>query len=612
MDDDESIEEIETINRSLAPVATTSSQNDEEAENSGATRQQSETSTGLGANAFNPIFFLLLNTTLNVQEQQKDIKKSIDYLKQVKEPEAIIDDEQAISCLIDINDAIRKNRDKISLVIEGKLQIVLKDLIQYSYDVLCAYVDKGEFNIQTENTDPKFTTFHLICDLNEILTVSSKEYAALFHMIGGTKNYLTFFTNQNLTDYMTKSHTKSDPFRTERKMNYCKALASMLNSLLYLKNNRTQSFRDLRAIETLTSFANALKFENCELILRSHFALAVVAFRRHIETLENIDFTILILEKTVQMFAQACQKKTKYNSYQFDLFYENDTRTFEITSNNSPNGFIVTILSVMDSFLVNEETKYRVFGTIKNSLLILLVQGDVIEKYFALSLLINFAFDDVLNEKTRLIPNISTVIDQLIAQSQGMDETVLGMIYCLKSLLNINTYVKNYRNSPNASSGNNRQIIISYNDVNELVAMKIRNELEKSGFDVALLERKENGKLSIEYMMRSLEQRGVFLMCMSPSYEFDKLNQFEAEYACKLRKTIIPVNIQAKYTPDYWLESMVENTNVIQFNLSNLKNDLAVLRNEIVHRTNPKYKSNNNNNNPFNEPAKPSRTCTIL
>ena len=226
-----------------------------------------------------------------------------------------------------------------------------------------------------ENTSPKFTTFHLICDLTEILVVSSKEFAALFHMVGGSKVFLAYFAHQPLMKYMTASMTRHDRFRAERKMNYNKALAAMLNSLLYLKNNRTLSFKELSAVDTLVAFANSLTFENCELILRAHFTLAVLAARAQIEQLENVDFTILILEKTIQMFAQASQKKTKYNSYQFDLFYDNDVRSFEISSNNSPNTFIVTVMSVCEAFLVNDEIKYRVFGTIKNSLLILLIQG---------------------------------------------------------------------------------------------------------------------------------------------------------------------------------------------------------------------------------------------
>lgn len=262
------------------------------------------------------------------------------------------------------------------------MQLILKELFQYEYECLREYVERSEIDISLENTNSKFTTFHLICDLAEILVVSSKEFAALFHMVGGSKCFLTFFSNPNLIKYMTTSMTRADAFRAYRKMNYNKALGSMLNTLLYLKNNRTQAFKELNAIETLTAFSNALTFENCELILRTHFILSVLASRHHIERrLENVDFTILILEKTIQMFAQACQKKTKYNSYQFDLFYDNDVRSFEISSNNSPNTFILIVLSVIEAFLVNDEIKYRVFGTIKNSLTILLIQGKLYKSF---------------------------------------------------------------------------------------------------------------------------------------------------------------------------------------------------------------------------------------
>lgn len=350
-------------------------------------------------------------------------------------------------------------------------------MFSYFYQVLSDYVDKEEFNIELENTNPKFTTFHLLCDLCEILVISSKDFASLFHMIGGTKCFLAYFSNKKLINYLCKSFTNSDTFRRERKMNYCKALASLLNTLLYLKNNRTQSFREMGSIDTLSSFCNSLSFENCELILRTHFILASLCTRKQIQSLENIDFTVLILEKTIQMFAQACQKKTKYNSYQFDLFYDNEMRSFEVSTHNAPNTFLIIILSVMEAFLVTDEIKYRVFGTIKNSLLILLVQGDVIEKYLALSLLFNMAFDEVLNEKIRSNSNALTILDQLLAQSQQVDESIGSLAMCLKHLLNMKKLCNDYESarSSRLTSRTDRSLNLVLNQTEKKYLLFIMN-----------------------------------------------------------------------------------------------------------------------------------------
>jgi len=420
------------------------------------------------------LYFLISSNQSSPVQPFKNLKASLDYLNELKEPLKIINDNQAILALVEVNDLFRKKKDQITVIMESKLQMVLKDLLAFFYEKLFNYVKQAQFNITIENTNPYFTTFHLIVELIEILIVSSKEFATTFHMISGTKIILNFFENYILMHYLTKSFTELDPYRAERKMNYCKALASLLNSLFYLKTARIQAFRELNAITILISFSNLLKFSNCELIFRSHLIIGIkkikfliiqiiiififvfifnlsagLASRKQIEFLPNIEFTILILEKTIQMFAQASQKKTKYTSYQFDLFYENDMRSFEINTHDSPNTFIVHMLLVTEAFLVNDDIKYRVFNTIKNSLIVLLIQGDLIEKYFSLNLLINFGYDDVLNEKIRRSSNVITLVDQILSQSPQLDENIKNSAICLKSVLNIKaTYVTYRKNLP--------------------------------------------------------------------------------------------------------------------------------------------------------------------
>ena len=422
---------------------------------------------------------------------------------------------------------------------EGKLQMILKDSFNYLHLKLIDYVLKQDFQIEIENTDIHFTSFHLIVDLIEILLVSSKEFATTFHMVGGTKCFLNFIDNHRLMDYLTKSNTALDPFKKERKINYCRGLASILNCLFYLKSNRTHAFKELNAVAILIKFTSNLKFQNCELILRSHFVIAGLASRRQIEQLTNIDFTLLILEKTIQMFAQASQAKTKYTSYQFDLFYENDMRSFEINTYDSPNTFIVYMLTVTEAFMVNDEIKYRLFNTIKNSMLVLMMQGDLIEKYLALNLFINFSFDDVLNEKIRRSSNTVALVDQILSQPQIMDENLKASALCLKSLLSIRKMSQNYKKSQKLNSGlpkKEKSILLSYHESNELVCMRIRNELARRGYQCDLIDRKTANNLDIEKVTKLIESAECILACLSTSYEYEKICQFEMVYAYKLGK----------------------------------------------------------------------------
>ena len=540
------------------------------------------------------VLLLLLNQKVQSPDTNtKNIKVPLDYLNQVKEPSKIIEDERSVLALIEANELFRYKRDQINIIMESKLQLILKDLFYYIYHKFSEYVSSGNFDIHKENTEPQFTVFHLIVDLTEILIISSKEFSTTFHMIGGSKCFLTYFSNKNLVEYLTKSFTQNDPFLNERKMNYCKAFASMLNCLFYLKSSRTQAFRDLNTVCIITDFSNSLKFCNCELILRSYFILAGLARRKQIESLKNIDFAILILEKTIQMFAQATQKKTKYTSYQFDLFYENDMRSFEINTHDNANAFIIHMLLVVESFMVNDEIKYRMFNNIKNSLLILLFQGDLIEKYLALNVLTNFSFDAVLNEKIRTNVNLTGMLDQMIGQSNQLDEVIRSTAICLKKLLNIKKMCREYRKKmdskfiQNDTSGkidddSTKKIVISFHESNELICLRIKNELEDRGFDIRLIHHKTEREFDIDRILKMIEESDCVLICFSASYEFEKVCQFEATYAHKLGKVLIPISVQSYYVPDYWVEEIFFSRRFYEVKLSTIKRNINFLSREVV------------------------------
>ena len=93
--------------------------------------------------------------------------------------------------MVDINDMYRRKSDQIQTIMEGKLQMILKEVFNYLHEKLLEYVLKNNFQIEYENTHINFTAFHLIIDLIEILIVSSKEFATTFHMV--KKDYLKKF-----------------------------------------------------------------------------------------------------------------------------------------------------------------------------------------------------------------------------------------------------------------------------------------------------------------------------------------------------------------------------------------------------------------------------------
>jgi hypothetical protein len=550
-------------------------------------------------------------------DASQNLSAPLDYIRQKKGNAAkVIEDEKAVASLVEIDETFRRNNEKIQFIIESKLYVTLKEMLKYINEKLVEYVNKNEFDIEYENTNSTFTSFHLVTGLIEALVVQSKDFASFFHIVGGTKCLLSFFENSKLANYLSKSWTSMDPLKNDRKFKYGKTLASMLNSLLYMKSSRHQAFREFFVIETLSQFANNLTYENCELILRSHLVLAELCSCRQIESLLNIDFTILILEKTIQMLAQACHQKIKCNLYEFDLFYGQES-TFELSSFQSPNTFIVWVLSCMEAFLVNDNIKYRAFGTLKDSLLVLLIEGDLIEKYLALSLLVTFCFDETLCEKVR--KNDAGVIELLekMLKQLNLDESIKLMSFCLKNLL-----LPKYANELNRKSSLRKKIFslskkntikcifISYHEENELICLRMRNELESLGYEVTLNERKLAGNHDFfEGLLKSIENADCVLICMSSSYENDKLCHFEAFYGKKLKKFIMPIIVEEKYEPDYWLEKYVIDFSAMKVSLNTIQSDVLEMSKSIQPNTTP---SNESKVLKIEDSSKASSICQIL
>ena len=120
------------------------------------------------------ILFFLLTPGLNAKQVKPfaSIKASLDYLNEVRDPAKIVSDERCIRALIDVKDKFRQKRDQIDTIMEAKLQMILKDLIDYLYITLVAYIERDQpLDIELENTHASFTSFHLCVDLIEVSQV---------------------------------------------------------------------------------------------------------------------------------------------------------------------------------------------------------------------------------------------------------------------------------------------------------------------------------------------------------------------------------------------------------------------------------------------------------
>ncbi|XP_055865765.1 uncharacterized protein LOC106061311 isoform X1 [Biomphalaria glabrata] len=142
--------------------------------------------------------------------------------------------------------------------------------------------------------------------------------------------------------------------------------------------------------------------------------------------------------------------------------------------------------------------------------------------------------------------------------------------------------------------GQQGHIMISYCWSNQKTVIQICDALKSNGYAIWIDVENISGS-SVEAMAEAVEKCDVFLMCMSEKYKESTYCRSEADYAFKMKKPIIPLLLQNKYTPDGWLGFLLgskiffEFTGKYDFNAK-----LADLLREIGERGKIKKKVNGN------------------
>ncbi|XP_072050347.1 uncharacterized protein [Amphiura filiformis] len=96
------------------------------------------------------------------------------------------------------------------------------------------------------------------------------------------------------------------------------------------------------------------------------------------------------------------------------------------------------------------------------------------------------------------------------------------------------------------------QIMISYQWDSKPTATKLRDSLVNSGYRVWMDDTHMSGDI-LAAMAEAVEKSHVVLICMSEAYKNSQNCRSEAEYVYKLKKSVIPLLIEAGYQPDGWL-----------------------------------------------------------
>ena len=100
--------------------------------------------------------------------------------------------------------------------------------------------------------------------------------------------------------------------------------------------------------------------------------------------------------------------------------------------------------------------------------------------------------------------------------------------------------------APNETHQSQGHVMISYNTGSRELCLKIKSELEASGYKVWMDVSDIHGS-SLDSMAKAVEGSCAVLMCVTEKYRQSINCQSEAQYAYKMSKPIIPCIMQKGY-----------------------------------------------------------------
>ena len=115
-------------------------------------------------------------------------------------------------------------------------------------------------------------------------------------------------------------------------------------------------------------------------------------------------------------------------------------------------------------------------------------------------------------------------------------------------------------------------------------------------------------------MIKLIEKCEIVIACLSASFEYEKICQFEIVYANRIGKMIMPLNIQAKYKPDYWVEEIFARNRILDCRLNTINRDMRLFTRDIslMLKTKQSKKETFYMNDTHDKSLQSSITCTII
>ncbi|XP_072051357.1 uncharacterized protein [Amphiura filiformis] len=309
------------------------------------------------------------------------------------------------------------------------------------------------------------------------------------------------------------------------------------NSIHKCSSNR-EIYRKGRAVEDLTEY---LKYENASIKLQSLVILAYVVNEPESSILATAEGGIAKLVELLKLAVNSEDHKALFESSKLFSAFE--------------------LLDCLNHLAISDGNKREIEKQGGVPAIVRMLQEDFSEEEHSVAAraLWNLSFVESIR-KSDILQATNKPLEKLLKSSnKKLQDASAYALWQIKgpSHGNIPVRYDSPQDSPPSpppsyEASIKQPIMISYQWDSKSTATKLRDSLVNSGYRVWMDDTHMSGDI-LAAMAEAVEESHVVLICMSEKYKNSQSCRSEAEYAYKLKRSVIPLLIEDGYQPDGWL-----------------------------------------------------------
>jgi hypothetical protein len=503
--------------------------------------------------------FIIDEISMNINK--KSLKESLEFFNSLNIDDEFTQNEQVYIDLLFIYKLVHVNsfkehkifidlnsREKFIAILEFFFSI--KTQFTYSFKIKYDYPNK-----QASQDEKKLSIFNYINLIINNLVFQSIEMAFYFNHTKIIGLYIDFL---NDNEFMSKVMVSNPAIVSN--------IANNLTVLSKYSDINRKDWLDSNVIESMNNLINSrymnivwYKMVNEKIKTSGLKCLSNLLHGYEISRIPSFDSYVLMIINYVNNFNDIIEKNLKLKIVRRETEYlTDDNELIMIKTYWFDNTAVLNKLNELRRFSSCLKYQKMIFTECSKSIKTIVYNGNNIEKLISLKLVSQLCFSksnsNELSKDESFINFVHLLKDK---QSNSQLKRTIDNIFWLMGKFE---YEK--------ESIITNSILISYSYSKRKSAIKLKNDLNKLGYNVWLNIHELNGS-NLRETLNSIENCACVLICVCEKYLFNESCHIEAKYAFQLNKPIIGLIIQdGSEKFKCWLDEIL-NKDSIFLNLNN-------------------------------------------